>query len=74
VRSMPGAQQLHLDAGDFCLYRNTLWHIGNYLPYARRATLHDSVDTDEFMTWRKETLAELQGRREAGHGMENPNT
>ena len=73
VRSMPNAHQLRLDAGDFCLYRNTLWHIGNYLPYTRRATLHDSVDTDEFINWREETLAELQIRREAGHGMQNPN-
>ena len=73
VRSMPGAQQLYLDAGDFCLYRNTLWHIGNYVPYARRATLHDAVDTDEFMAWREDTLTETRARREAGHEMENAN-
>jgi hypothetical protein len=52
VRSMPGAVQLHLEAGDFCLYRNTLWHLGNYVPYRQRATLHDSVDTPEFAAWR----------------------
>ena len=73
TRSMPGAQQLFLDAGDFCLYRNTLWHIGNYVPYAKRATLHDSVDSDEFKAWREETIKEASERREAGHGMENPN-
>ena len=61
------------DAGDFCLYRNTLWHIGNYVPYAKRATLHDAVDTDEFAAWRDETMGIVQERRAAGHGMENPN-
>ena len=52
-RSMPGAVCLHLDAGDFALYRNTLWHLGSYVPYARRATLHDVVDTPEFIAWRE---------------------
>ena len=70
---MPGAVQLHLEAGDFCLYRNTLWHLGNYLPYRRRATLHDAVDTDEFFAWREETLEDIRTRREAGTGWENPN-
>ena len=46
-RSMPGAVQLHLEAGDFALYRNTLWHLGNYVPYRKRATLHDSAWTPE---------------------------
>ncbi len=73
VRSMPGAVQLHLDAGDFCLYRNTLWHLGNYVPYGRRATLHDAVDTEEFAAWRTTALAEAAARRERGIGMENPN-
>lgn len=74
VQSMPGAVQLHLEAGDFCLYRNTLWHIGNYVPYRRRATLHDAVDTAEFAAWREETLQDSAKRREQGLGMENPNT
>jgi hypothetical protein len=52
VRQMPGAAQLHLEPGDFALYRNTLWHLGNYVPYARRATLHDFVDTPEFAEYR----------------------
>jgi hypothetical protein len=52
-RSMPGAVCLHLEAGDFALYRNTLWHLGTYIPYCRRATLHDVVDTPEFIEWRK---------------------
>ncbi|MFT5086650.1 MAG: ectoine hydroxylase-related dioxygenase (phytanoyl-CoA dioxygenase family) [Candidatus Latescibacterota bacterium] len=73
VRSMPGAAQLHLEAGDFCLYRNTLWHIGNYVPYRRRATLHDAVDTAEFAAWREETLRDIKERNERGLGMENAN-
>lgn len=51
-RNMPGATKLALEAGDFCLYRNSLWHLGNYVPYQRRATLHDIVDTPEFAAWR----------------------
>ena len=47
-RQMPGAERLVLDAGDFALYRNSLWHIGNYVPYRKRATLHDSVRTPEY--------------------------
>ncbi len=72
-RSMPGAARLFLEAGDFTLYRNTLWHLGNYVPYQQRATLHDAVDTPEFAAWREEALAAAQKRREAGFGMENPN-
>jgi len=45
VESMPQAIRLHLDAGDFCLYRPHGFHIGCYVPYKRRATLHDSVWT-----------------------------
>ncbi len=51
-QSMPGAVCLHLNAGDFALYRNTLWHLGSYVPYGKRATLHDVVDTPEFIEWR----------------------
>ena len=72
-RSMPGAVRLHLDAGDFTLYRNTLWHLGNYVPYQKRATLHDAVDTPEFVAWRENALRNAQERRASGIGMENPN-
>ena len=51
--SMPGAVRIYLDAGDFALYRNTLWHLGNYVPYRKRATLHNIVDTPEYVTWRE---------------------
>lgn len=72
-QSLPGAEQLHLASGDFCLYRNTLWHIGNYVPYRRRATLHDFVDTPAYRTWRERESDAANRRREAGAGMANPN-
>jgi hypothetical protein len=53
-RRMPGAVQVHLNAGDLAVYRNILWHIGNYTPYKKRATLHDAVDTEEYVAWREE--------------------
>jgi len=72
-RRMPGSVQLHLKAGDFALYRNTLWHLGNYVPYQKRATLHDSAMTPEFAEWSRKARETAQGQREAGSGMENPN-
>lgn len=74
VVSMPGAQQLRLAAGDYALYRNSLWHIGNYVPYAKRATLHDSADTPTFAAWRDEQIAAAAKRREAGAGIGMPPT
>lgn len=73
-RSMPGAVQLYLNAGDFALYRNTLWHLGNYVPYKMRATIHDGAMTPEFTEFLREMPKIAAKRREAGHGMENPNT
>lgn len=49
--AMPGAVQLHLRAGDFAMYRNSLWHIGSYVPYVKRATLHDIIDTPAMAKW-----------------------
>jgi hypothetical protein len=42
-RNMPGAVQVHLQAGDFMIYRNLAWHTGNYITYQPRATIHDAV-------------------------------
>lgn len=72
-QSMPGAQRLYLDAGDLVLYRNVLWHLGSYVPYCRRATLHDAPMTDRFRQWWHETVADAQKRCEAGIEWENPN-
>jgi len=40
--ALPGAQQMHLIAGDYMLYRSNAWHCGNYMSYQPRATIHDS--------------------------------
>jgi ectoine hydroxylase-related dioxygenase (phytanoyl-CoA dioxygenase family) len=50
--SMPGAVQIILQAGDLVLYRNCAWHIGNYVPYRRRATLHTHASTREFEAYK----------------------
>ncbi|NRA36526.1 MAG: phytanoyl-CoA dioxygenase family protein [Planctomycetes bacterium] len=52
TQSMPGAYNAHLYAGDYMLYRNSLWHIGNYTPYRKRATIHDGFWTEEFWQWK----------------------
>jgi ectoine hydroxylase-related dioxygenase (phytanoyl-CoA dioxygenase family) len=54
-RAMPGALQVHLEPGDFLLYRNTTWHRGVYVPYRRRATIFDFVDSPEYARWRERT-------------------
>ena len=53
VLSMPGAVRLDLEAGDYALYRSNAWHLGSYVPYTKRATLHDYVDTPAFYEWRQ---------------------
>ena len=35
----------------FCMYRNSLWHCGSYVPYTKRATMHDIIDTPLFADW-----------------------
>lgn len=50
--SMPGAVQIILQAGDLVLYRNCAWHLGNYVPYRRRATLHTHASTPEFEAYK----------------------
>ncbi|MCC7192236.1 MAG: hypothetical protein IT444_05575 [Phycisphaeraceae bacterium] len=70
--SMPGAYQAHLFAGDYMLYRNSLWHLGSYLPYRKRATIHDSLFSDDFREWFKNPPfhpAKADGTRD----WENPN-
>ncbi|MBS14033.1 MAG: hypothetical protein CME19_20855 [Gemmatimonadetes bacterium] len=46
--TMPGAVQLRLNAGDFALYRSSGWHLGNYVPYRKRATIHDFCGTPAY--------------------------
>ena len=71
--SLPGAHRLLLDAGDYALYRNSLWHLGNYIPYRKRATLHDGIMTPAFYAWRDTALQSAAVRKEQGITFENPN-
>ncbi|MCF7761088.1 MAG: hypothetical protein K9M98_11360 [Cephaloticoccus sp.] len=50
-QAMPGAVQLVLNPGDFLLYRNTGWHIGNYVPYRTRMTMHTHAMTPAFQVF-----------------------
>jgi hypothetical protein len=54
VRRMPGAVPVTLFAGDVAFYRACQWHIGNYVPYTRRATLHDGFYGAEDRAWQAE--------------------
>lgn len=51
-RRMPGAERVHLDPGDVCVYRGTLWHTGFYVPYVKRATIIDLIDTPAYAEFR----------------------
>jgi hypothetical protein len=42
--SFPGAIRVHLDPGDFLIYRNLGWHTGVYTTHTPRATIHDAID------------------------------
>ena len=46
-KAMPGAVQLHLAPGDFCIYRSCALHLGNYSTDIKRATLHDGAMSPE---------------------------
>jgi hypothetical protein len=59
--AMPGAMRVELDAGDYALYRASMWHVGIYSPSIRRATLHDHVDTEASVAWRREMAAVVRG-------------
>ncbi len=65
VKSMPGAQQIHLNAGDYMIYRNTIWHTGCYVPYQKRATVHGAIMTPEYEAFMKKEfipVVENQGK------------
>ena len=55
-------KHLILNPGDFCIYRNTGWHIGNYVPYRKRMTIHTQCDTQEFGAFRKQHFHLLNAR------------
>ena len=56
MTGMPGAVQLRLSAGDFALYRSSAWHIGNYVPYRKRATIHDFCGTPAWSDYIRERV------------------
>lgn len=60
---MPGALRITLQAGDLVLYRNLGWHLGSYLPYRKRATLHCSATTPEFLAFQQENAQVLAQMR-----------
>lgn len=41
--NFPGATRIHLDPGDYMVYRNSGWHTGLYNTHTPRATIHDSI-------------------------------
>lgn len=51
ARKMPGATPVTLASGDVAFYRSVGWHIGNYVPYTKRATLHDGFFGPEDRAW-----------------------
>ena len=50
-RGMPGGVCLALEPGDYAIYAPNGWHLGNYAPYRRRATLHDGAWTPRRREW-----------------------
>lgn len=53
VRQMPGGVPVLLAAGDVAFYRAVSWHLGSYVPYVKRATLHDGFYGPDDRTWQK---------------------
>ena len=70
---MPGAHQAHLLAGDFMVYRNSLWHIGNYVHYRKRATLHHALFTPEYRQFVINAPFHPHDAEGKPAGWENPN-
>ncbi len=71
--SMPGAVQAHLNAGDYMIYRNCLWHTGNYVAYRKRATIHHPMYTPEYRHLGANIPFHPQDSPVLNEGYENPN-
>lgn len=65
VRSMPNAIPVALFAGDVAFYRACGWHIGNYVPYTKRATLHDGFYCQEDLDWQAAVRLRQEQARES---------
>jgi hypothetical protein len=61
TRSIPGAVPVPLFSGDVAFYRACGWHIGNYVPYTRRATLHDGYYGPDDLAWQA-SVAQMRER------------
>lgn len=73
AQSMPGAIQVSLKAGDYLMYRNSLWHIGVYSPRIKRATIHDGIfSRPQLMFYAKTPIR--RGEDGKPLDMDNPNT
>ena len=57
VRRMPGATNVVLNAGDIAFYRNVAWHLGTYVPYVKRATLHSGFYGEQDRAWTEAAFA-----------------
>jgi hypothetical protein len=69
ARSMPGARRVMLGAGDIAFYRQCGWHLGYYLPYHRRATLHGHARSPQVEeTWKQVESAASRDVRPETHG------
>ena len=53
ARSMPGATQVVLEAGDVAFYCAASWHIGHYTPINLHATLHENFAVPTGHIWRE---------------------
>jgi ectoine hydroxylase-related dioxygenase (phytanoyl-CoA dioxygenase family) len=73
VRSMPGAEQVHLNAGDYLIYRNSMWHTGFYLPYQKRATVHGAIFTPEYREFLDREFIAVVKAGGAAQQWQNPN-
>ena len=60
ARRMPGGVPVNLLAGDCAFYRAGMWHLGNYIPYTKRATLHDNFLGPDDQAWRA-AVAKMRG-------------
>jgi len=63
---MPQAEKVVLQPGDALLYRNTIWHLGNYMPNEKRATFHTIVTTDRYKEWMYTEKTKLYEQQDKG--------
>lgn len=73
-KNMPNAEQVILKPGDCIIYRNTLWHLGNYHPHQKRATLHTIILTQRYQQWIYDQKDKIQAKLKQGPlQWDNPN-